>query len=483
MKFSETESLIIKKNIIKDLSSKSKEIFPLGSFKKYNDIPLGWKNNINIKDMSRSYKKLDHYKKFLFIGLGGSISLAKIASHINPKKIFILDSFDISEINKAREIVKKDKIAIIVCSKSGITPETIVLKNIICEGFEDSTYYISDNYNFDKTKEKTFITPKDIGGRYNLSTHFGILPFYLIGFNLDKIEAFINSSNLNSKKNNKNNYSLKIASFLYNKFLSGQNIINLEFKIDNLYISNWLEQLISESLGKEESGLLPIKNIKGYTPSLVLSDNKDLINKDLININIKEDESIFYTLNCFLYSVAILGCLLELQPFDQPNVELTKNITKEFLDSNESLKINSNEIINFSSIINSVETQLNTKKRKIISLLLFSTKIDYLLKLNLNKLIEYCHKKRVILLVYFSPGYIHSTGQLLKGSFKEIENFIINLHGNEDQNIPNSLYTLNTLSKNQAISDYIAMKKNNRQVSFLDSTIEEFNQEIEKIIN
>ena len=89
----------------------------------------------------------------------------------------------------------------------------------------------------------------------------------------------------------------------------------------------------------------------------------------------------------------------------------------------------------------------------------------------------------MILLVYFSPGYIHSTGQLLKGSFKEIENFIINLHGNEDQNIPNSLYTLNTLSKNQAISDYIAMKKNNRQVSFLDSTIEEFNEEIEKIIN
>ena len=147
MEFSAIEDLIIKKNIIKNLSSKSNEIFPLGSFKDYNDIPLGWKNNINIKNLSKYYNKLDHFKKFIFIGLGGSINLAKIASHINPKKIFTLDSFAISEINKTREIIEKNKTAIIICSKSGLTPDTIVLKNIICEGFEDSTYYISDNYN------------------------------------------------------------------------------------------------------------------------------------------------------------------------------------------------------------------------------------------------------------------------------------------------------------------------------------------------
>ncbi|MDG2101010.1 MAG: hypothetical protein P8K05_01550 [Dehalococcoidia bacterium] len=480
MEFSETEDLIIKKNIIKHLYSKSKEIFPLGSFKSYDEIPLGWRNNVNIKDMSKSYKKLDDYKKFLFVGLGGSISLAKIASQINPKKILTLDTFDISEINRIREIVKSKKTAIIICSKSGITAETIVLKNIICEGFEDSTYYISDNYNFDKTKEKTFITPKDIGGRYNLSTHFGILPFYLIGFNLTKIETYLNASNLNSKKNNKNNYSLKIASFLYNKFSNGQNIINLESKIENLYILNWLEQLISESLGKEESGLLPIKNIKGYTPSLVLSNKKDFIKKDLININITEDESIFYTLNCFLYSIAILGSLLELQPFDQPNVELTKNITKQFLDTNNSLKINSREIISLSEFKNLINIH---KKNKVITLLLFSTKINNFLRSNLEKLVNYYYKKEVTIIVYFSPEYIHSTGQLLKGSFKEIENFIINLHGNEDQNIPNSLYTLNTLSKNQAISDYKAMKNNNRNVLFLDTNIEEFVKLIEEIIN
>jgi len=483
MEFSEIEDLIIKKNIVIDLSNSSKEIYPLGSFNKYSNIPLGWQNDIDVKNLSKSYKKLDKYNKFLFIGLGGSINLAKIASFINPEKIITLDSFEISQIKILREIIKNNKTAIIICSKSGLTPETIVLKNILCEGFDNSIFYISDNYNLDKTKEKTFITPKDIGGRYNLSTHFGILPFYLLGFDLDKIQSYLKLSNKNSKGNNKDNYSLKIASFLYKNYINGEKIINIESKNKKDFISNWIEQLISESLGKEESGLLPIKNFNDFKPSIILSDRKNFIESDLININTNHDESIFYMLNSLLYSIAILGSLLRIQPFDQPNVELTKNLTKEFLDTNKSLKINSNEKVNFSSIKNSIEIPFNIKKRKIISLLLFSTKINSLLKSNLNKLTEYCHKKGIILLVYFSPGYIHSTGQLLKGSFKEIENFIINLHGNEDQNIPNSLYTLNTLSKNQAISDYIAMKKNNRHVLFLDSTLEEFNKEIEKIIN
>jgi len=45
------------------------------------------------------------------------------------------------------------------------------------------------------------------------------------------------------------------------------------------------------------------------------------------------------------------------------------------------------------------------------------------------------------------------------------------------------LYTLNTLSKNQAISDYIAMKNNNRNVLFFDTNFEKFNKQIKTIIN
>ena len=150
------------------------------------------------------------------------------------------------------------------------------------------------------------------------------------------------------------------------------------------------------------------------------------------------------------------------------------------MDTNNSLKINSREIISLSEFKNLINIH---KKNKVITLLLFSTKINNFLKSNLEKLVNYYYKKEITIIVYFSPEYIHSTGQLLKGSFKEIENFIINLHGNEDQNIPNSLYTLNTLSKNQAISDYKAMKNNNRNVLFLDTNIEEFVKLIEEIIN
>ena len=79
--------------------------------------------------------------------------------------------------------------------------------------------------------------------------------------------------------------------------------------------------------------------------------------------------------------------------------------------------------------------------------------------------------KKVI--IFFGPSYLHSTGQLLKGSFKNIKNYVIYLHGNEDLNIPNSLYTLNTFVKNQGYSDHLEMKKNKRNSFYFETTYDE----------
>ena len=124
----------------------------------------------------------------------------------------------------------------------------------------------------------------------------------------------------------------------------------------------------------------------------------------------------------------------------------------------------------------------NNDKEKIISMLVFSSQVDKELLDNLEKLKVFCFKSQIILLVYFAPTYLHSTGQLLKGSFKNIENFIVHLHGNEDQEIPNSLYTLNTFVKNQAISDYMALKKYDRKVQFIQTNKIELNKKVEAIL-
>ena len=101
-----------------------------------------------------------------------------------------------------------------------------------------------------------------------------------------------------------------------------------------------------------------------------------------------------------------------------------------------------------------------TKNKNIICILIHSTNLDLKLKDKLiKKAIDISNGNKKVL-IFFAPNYLHSMGQLLKGSYKNIQNLVINLHANEDLNIPNSLYTLNTFVKKQGFSDHLELEKN-----------------------
>ena len=479
MDLSKIKEFIVQEKLLNKILNSPDEVYPLGTFKSSEEFPLGWTNNINKKLFVDYYKELNKFEKFVFIGLGGSINLAKIASFINPTKIYIIDSLDIKKIQNLSKIIQSEKCAIIVCSKSGTTVETNILRNILSYKNKDSVFYISDHYISDKDKEKTFITPKDIGGRFSLGTHFGILPFYLAGFSINDIVKNINLANKESKENNIDNKAITIASIIYKNYLLNKNILSINSISNDDFIADWLEQLIAESLGKEESGILPIIQNNKFSPNLNFSNDANKYDLDSINIKISYNESLFYEFQIFFYVISILGILLKIQPFDQPNVELTKSLTTKFLESNQSLELEEKYYS-----LSSFEKKIleNNDKEKIISMIIFSSQVDKELLDNLEKLKVFCFKSQIILLVYFAPTYLHSTGQLLKGSFKNIENFIVHLHGNEDQEIPNSLYTLNTFVKNQAISDYMALKKYDRNVQFIQTNKIELNKKVEAIL-
>ena len=479
MDLSKIKEFIVQEKLLNKILNSPDEVYPLGTFKSSEEFPLGWTNNINKKLFVDYYEKLNQFEKFVFIGLGGSINLAKIASFINPTKIYIIDSLDIKKIQNLSKIIQSEKCAIVVCSKSGTTVETNILRNILSYKNKDSVFYISDHYISDKDKEKTFITQKDIGGRFSLGTHFGILPFYLAGFSINDIVKNINLANKESKVNNIDNKAITIASIIYKNYLLNKNILSINSISNDDFIADWLEQLIAESLGKEESGILPIIQNNKFSPNLNFSNDANKYDLDSINIKISYNESLFYEFQIFFYVISILGILLKIQPFDQPNVELTKSLTTKFLESNQSLELEEKYYS-----LSSFEKKIleNNDKEKIISMLIFSSQVDKELLDNLEKLKVFCFKSQIILLVYFAPTYLHSTGQLLKGSFKNIENFIVHLHGNEDQEIPNSLYTLNTFVKNQAISDYMALKKYDRKVQFIQTNKIELNKKVEAIL-
>jgi len=465
---------IIDQNIISQILNPTKDSFPLGNFKNYSEIPLGWTKEIKFSDFKKQYKSFDLYEKYVFIGMGGSISMAKIASFINPKKILFLDNFDISNISKIKETIAKPTTAVFICSKSGKTIETKILNKIVASKKRDK-FIITDTFS---KSPNVLNTPKDIGGRFSITTHLGILPFYLIGFDLKKIETQINKANSECRINNSDNPAIKIASILHYNFKQNQKTFSITSISKKDYISSWVEQLISESTGKQESGIIPIKGFNFFPPNINFSKSKNEFKENYINLRINYDESIFHSFQILLYAISIFCALIKRQPFDQPNVESTKLTTKKLLENENTGILNNLKKSN----INQIKNHLINNKN-ISCLLIHSTNLNLKLKEKLIKKVSDISNTGEKILVFFAPNYLHSMGQLLKGSYKDIQNLVINLHGNEDLNIPNSLYTLNTFVKKQGYSDHLELKKNGRKSLYFETTYEELMNNLNRLID
>jgi len=462
---------IIDQNIIEKILNRSKEAFPLGDFKNYEEIPIEWTKDIGINDFEQTYSKIDDFEKYVFIGMGGSISMARIASFINPSKILFIDNFDISKIKKIKKVIYNSSTAIFICSKSKNTLETQILDQLITTN-RIKKFYIQDDL---KDKDNILATPKKTGGRFSISTHLGILPFYLAGFNLENIITQINKANNECNINEKNNPAIKIAGNLFNNYKQNKKIFSIYSQNENDYIGDWIEQLISESTGKEEKGILPINYIDKMYPLISFSSDEDLFTENNINLKIDYNESIFYKFQIFMYAIAIFCSLIKIQPFDQPNVESTKITTKSLLEKKNIQEDSFSNDFNLSEVIKS--------KKGIVSLLIHGTNLEEHHKKNLIKSSIKKFSKNKKILIFFAPNYLHSMGQLLKGSFKDINNLVINLHGNEDLKIPNSLYTLNTFVKKQGYSDHLELIRNDRKSLYFETNYEELIKNLNNLIN
>ena len=222
-----------------------------------------------------------------------------------------------------------------------------------------------------------------IGGRYSVLSEVGMLPSELMGL---KPEKFRQLNNLIKSKKFIEALIRNVSSIIFylNNKKFNSVIINYDESSTNLF--NWYQQLVAESLGKKKLGILPIvsnmpkdnhsvmqlyldgfqnnfftfffvkeKNSIKIRNNTILSDYKYLKNKDLNKImyaqknatenvfrkkNIpfrsfeinKRDERSLGELFCFfILETILIGKCLNLNPFDQPAVELIKKETKKIL--------------------------------------------------------------------------------------------------------------------------------------------------------
>ena len=317
---------------------------------------------------------------------GSSLGAQAIYNFLNHKikSSFIFEN----NLQSKRSNKKKEKFLNFIISKSGNTIETIVNANILIKK-KDKNIFITENknnylHNLAKKLKADIVHHNNyIGGRYSVLSEVGMLPAEFMGLNPNKFRQF-NSLIKNKKFLNSliSNVSSTLYLIKYKKFNSI--IINYDEKSENLF--KWYQQLIAESLGKKKKGLLPIVSnmpkdnhsvmqlyLDGFQNNFftffyvhenksetikknkLLSSQIFLKNKktsDIIYAQKKATESVFMKKNIpfrsfevnlrnektlgelfcfFILETILLGKALNVDPSNQPAVELIKKETKKLL--------------------------------------------------------------------------------------------------------------------------------------------------------
>ena len=364
----------IKQKLVSIIKEKNQILDSLG--KNYN-------NNFNEKIL-RKYKKSSNFR---VIGMGGSTLGTQTIYDFLKSKIKKNFSF-IDNLQNTQKKNTKKKFTNIVVSKSGNTIETIVNFNFLIKK-NDKNIFITENKKSDlyllaeKLKAEIIHHNNFIGGRYSVLSEVGMLPAELMGLKSNKFKQF---NALIKNKNFINALVSNVGSTLYfiKKKKFNSIIINYDNKAENLF--KWYQQLIAESLGKKKKGLLPVvsnmpkdnhsvmqlyldgfqnnfftffytheKKSEKINNNYILSSQNYLKNKDLSKITFaqkKATEIIFKKMNIpfrsfeikkrdektlgelfsfFILETILIGKLLNLNPYDQPAVELIKKKTKNLL--------------------------------------------------------------------------------------------------------------------------------------------------------
>ena len=356
-------------------------------FKEKNYILDSLRKNYKDNYLKSNINKFKNSTCFRIIGMGGSTlgsqSIYDFLRHKIKKKFIFNDN-----LQSNLKINQKKKITNLVISKSGNTVETIVNSNILIKK-KDKNIFITEkkkNYLYmlaEKLKAEIVHHNNFIGGRYSVLSEVGMLPAELMGLKPN------NFRQLNSLIENKNFVNSLISNVSATLFLIKKNnfnsvIINYDTKSENLF--KWYQQLIAESLGKKKKGLLPIVSsmpkdnhsvmqlyLDGFQRNFytfffvhegksekiknksLLTSHKFLKNKNLSDIvyaqkkatenvfskkNIpfrsfeiyKRNEKTLGELFCFfILETILIGKCLNINPYDQPAVELIKKETKKIL--------------------------------------------------------------------------------------------------------------------------------------------------------
>ena len=321
------------------------------------------------------------YTTVVVAGMGGS-SLAPDVLHQTfgglegYPTVRILDSTDPARVSAVLDDLDPLRTLVIIASKSGTTTEpnaflayawaraAAALDAVPHRRFETVGAYFAAITDPGKSVEaiahtgefrEVFTNPPDIGGRYSALTYVGLVPASLIGIDLDALLASA-SAMLGAcrEPDPAINPGVSLGLAIGTLAKAGRDKLTLLADDEIASFGAWVEQLIAESTGKHGVGIVPVDleplgTVEAYGADRAFvrlslagssAGTRDTLAAALegaghpvIRIEIADPIDLGAEFVRWEVATAIAGAVLGIDPFDQPNVEEAKQLTRDVLES------------------------------------------------------------------------------------------------------------------------------------------------------
>lgn len=498
---------------------------------------LGWLRlteepgrNSHLERLVRDVRQ-EKFTHLLLLGMGGSSLFPEVLAATFGKEpgypeLHVLDSTDPGQILRFESRIDLSRTLFIISSKSGSTLEPNILKQYFFERVQQSLGESEAGSRFvaitdpgsrlQETAEREgfrsiFFGEPAVGGRYSALSNFGRVPAALMG--LDVAEFIHRTRSMveacNPRVSADKNPGVVLGAILGTLAKAGRDKLTLISSPEISGMGAWLEQLLAESTGKDGKGIVPVEGEPVGRPGIYGEDRLFLhlrwdARRDreqehavrhlkqsghpLIQISMADRYDLGQEVFRWEMATAVAGSLLEINPFDQPDVEASKIATRDLTQRYEQFGSVPKETAFFSQ--GGISLLADQENRNLLSRAAGpDPTAASILKAHLERLspgdyfailayleMSPLHQRLlqrlrrqvrdrfgVATCLGFGPRFLHSTGQAYKGGPNSGVFLQITGEDPQDMPVPGRKYTFGAVKAAQARGDFQVLNQRGRR--------------------
>ncbi len=458
------------------------------------------------------------FSNVVVCGMGGSSLCVEVLATVFPAapgspRLHILDTTDPITILSLESTLDPARTLFIISSKSGGTVETLShykyfkekVRAVRGAGFGESFVAITDEgTSLDRQAQDdrfraVFRNPEDIGGRYSALSYFGLVPAALMGVDfeeiLDRAEAMAHAcaSSVRAGENPGAWLGVTLAELAR----AGRDKVTLVTSPGLSAFGLWAEQLLAESTGKEGRGIVPVDGEPPGDPRVYADDrvfvflrldgarnsaldrrldDLEKAGQPVIRLGLRDAADVGAEFFRWEFAAAAAGQLLGINPFDQPNVQESKDNTRKALESwfaaarpvyeDGMWAVRATFDIAPARNLGAVLRALvgNIRRRDYLAVMAYLSETEDSREALQDIRVAVRDGLGIATTLGFGPRFLHSTGQLHKGGPSSMIGLQITAEGSQDAGIPGELYSFGDLKKAQALGDWMSLSQHGRRV-------------------